>query len=102
MNRIVWYVAVAKLAGEKRRDVDVEYSGEGRKPTRSDPVPALLVFLNLLERDVELVRHIGLAHPLGEPEATDLLTNVSIDVMSALLASSSRGRRHHKLQPVSA
>ena len=69
---------------EEKRDRHIERLGDPHQPSCADPVHALFVFLDLLERDAEQIAEFGLRHALGHAPRADALADLDIVRIGAL------------------
>jgi hypothetical protein len=56
----------------------VERSGDLLEPNRANPIDAFFIFLDLLERDAQLIAKFGLAHSGRDPPGADLFTELNV------------------------
>lgn len=78
-NRLLVRIRDLVAAPEQRGDWHAQEHGDLQQSSAPDAISALLVFLDLLERQLELIRKLRLSEPLLETIYPDIAANDPID-----------------------
>jgi cellobiose-specific phosphotransferase system component IIA len=91
MPSVAYSRSDSRRALEKERDRHLQDLRDLLKAARADTVSALLVFLNLLERQAESVAELLLAHPQHHAAHAHAAADMLVDRVRRLLG-------HHKTE----
>src|SRR4051812_24725703 len=78
-DRLLVSVRHLIAASEQGRDRHAEEDGDLQQSAAADAIGSLLVFLNLLERQFELVGKLGLSEPLLQTIDADIAADDPVD-----------------------